>query len=153
MRFTRPVDDRFHISAHFAEWGDRWNYVIDRGTGLWIPKAPETRGQHRGVDFDVPPGNVVSAIADGMVVRARFESAIRHDVGDGLNVLQIVIMPGHDAWWVKYSHLKAIYVEVGDKLRRGQPIAETGQSGAVEYPTLHVDLMNTRHQHHPISFS
>ncbi len=152
MNFYRPVDERFPILAHFAEWGDRWTYKLDPDTSLWIPKGTtlRTRGQHRGVDFDCPIGSLVCACSDGMVVKARYDSALNPQEGAGLHIIQIVMMPGHDAWWLMYSHLKAIYVGIGDTIHRGQPIAESGRSGAIESPLLHVDLMDPRNQWHSI---
>ncbi len=152
--FYRPVDDRFPVLAHFAEWGTRWFWYVDPDTGMWIPRgsAPGLRGQHKGVDFDCPKGSVVCAVSDGIIAKARFESPIDSNRGAGLYIIQLVQMHGHDAWWMKYSHLKAVYVQVGDEVKRGQPIAESGDSGEVERPLLHVDLADTKHppQYHPI---
>ena len=155
MKFLRPVDGHHHICAHFMEWDERWPNIVDPATSLWIPKGsqPGRKGQHHGVDFDAPAGTLVSAVADGIIVKARYESAIRQDEGAGLHILQIVQMPGFDAWWFKYSHLQKIHVTVGQSIRRGQPIGETGKSGDAKRDVLHVDLMDTKHQWHPIQWA
>lgn len=109
-------------------------------------------GQHRGIDFDCAIGTIVHAMAGGMVVKARYEDTSDARVGAGLHIVQLVIMPGYDAWWIRYSHLRVVYTEVGNKIQRGQPIAESGESGDVERPLLHVDLADrgVPAQYHPI---
>lgn len=154
MNFARPVDDRFPVCANFMDWGDHYVYKIDPETRLWIPKGsdPGVKGQHVGVDFDCFPGTIVSAMSDGIIARSRYESAIYHDRGAGLYVLQLVQMAGYDAWWLKYTHLRRVFVEPGDEVKRGQAIGETGSSGSCDKPILHVDLQNTHKQFSPIAW-
>lgn len=139
---------------HFAEWGNQWDWIVDPNTGMWIPRTsePGKQGQHRGVDFDCPRGTVIDAMANGMIVKARQDSAIDRKAGCGLYIIQLVEMPGFDAWWIRYTHLNEIYHKVGSLVKRGQAIAETGDSGETDFPKLHVDLMDTKHQYHPIQW-
>ena len=157
MNFFRPVDERFPVAHEFAEWGLRYQWLVDKQTGMWIPKGsdPLLKGQHRGVDFDCPIGCVVSAMADGIIVQARNENAINHKMGAGLFIIQIVTMEGHEAWWLKYSHLKRAMVDLGQEIKAGQPIGITGESGDIDRPLLHVDLASPRvpHQYHPIPWA
>ncbi len=85
-------------------------------------------------------------MADGVIIRARFESALDATAGAGLYILQLVNLPGYDSWVLRYSHLKAVYVAHGAQVYRGQAMAESGNTGAVLSPYLHVDLMNLKQQ-------
>lgn len=145
--FGRPVDTLFPISATYAEKKRNYDWSIDPDNGLWIPtKDHDGFGQHRGVDFACPDGTLVRAMADGVIIRCRFESAIRMDAGAGLYVLQLVSLLGYDSWVIRYSHLKAAYVKPGQRISRFDAFAESGSSGAAAHPFLHVDLMDLRRQ-------
>lgn len=145
--FTRPVDHAFQIQRYYGEKDRRFTWSLDPDNGFWIPiKDQYGFGQHRGTDFDCPIGTVVRAMADGIIIRRRFESALDAKEGAGLYVLQLVSMPGYDNWVLRYAHLRAVYVEPGDRIVRGQPIAESGNTGDVLSPYLHVDLMNLKRQ-------
>jgi murein DD-endopeptidase MepM/ murein hydrolase activator NlpD len=152
--FGRPVDTRFPIWTHYGEKDKRFEWSIDPDNGLWIPvKGAYGLGQHCGVDFDCPIGTLVHAMADGIIIRARYESAIRDDIGAGLYVLQLVSLPGFDSWTIRYSHLKAVYVRPGQTISRYTAFAESGNSGAALRPFLHVDLMDLRRQWRDIPIS
>lgn len=144
--FSRPVDLTYPIKAFYGTKDRRYDWSID-DNGLWVPiKGPEGKGSHRGTDFSCPSGTIVRAMADGLVIRTRFENPLDFSQGAGLYILQLVIMPGYDSWILKYSHLKAVHIEPGTRIYRHTPIAESGESGAAQEPYLHCDLMNLRHQ-------
>ena len=149
MTFMRPVDHRFPVIAHFGELGEHYDYEADPMTGFWMPKTSKI-GHHRGTDFACPIGTPVRAIADGMVVKSRYDSDMDHSIGDGLHVIQVIMMPGYDAWWAKYSRLSRSHVAIGQRIKQGDVIGKTGESGYTTNPKLHVDLANTNHQYHPI---
>lgn len=145
--FLRPVDSLFPIKRHYGEKGYGFDWSIDPDLGLWVPmRQGDGQGQHRGTDFDCPRGTPIRAMSDGITLRARHESALDAGQGAGLYLLQLVVVLGYDSWVIKYSHLKAVYVKVGVRVQRGDFIAESGSSGAVESPYLHVDLMNLKRQ-------
>lgn len=143
--FNRPVEAP--IRAHYGERDWHYPWSIDPDNGLWIPvKDRDGLGHHRGTDFDCPLGSVVRAMADGIIVRARFQNALDAKAGAGLYIIQLINEPGYDSWTLRYTHLKAVYVGPGERVKAGQGIAESGNSGAAERPYLHVDLMNLHHQ-------
>ena len=85
---------------------------------------------HRGIDFSVPTGTPVRATADGVVVRIRRDRGlgkmIRIDHGNGLTTT--------------YAHLSRWLVRKGDRVRRGQVIAESGNTGRSTAPHLHYEV-------------
>lgn len=145
--FLRPVDSLFPIKRYYGERGRGFDWSMDPDIGLWVPmRHVDGQGQHRGTDFDCPRGTLVRAMADGLIMRARHESSLDAGQGAGLYILQLVSGLGFDSWVLKYTHLKAIYVQVGKRVKRGDFIAESGNSGAVDSPYLHVDLVNLKRQ-------
>ena len=149
--FCRPVDHTSLIKHYYGEKGKKYDWSIDSDNGLWIPvKGRDGLGHHHGTDFDCPQGTIVRAMADGIVIRTRYESATDPKQGAGLYILQLVILPGYDSWGLRYSHLKAVYVKPGQKIERFEPIAESGDTGDAECAYLHVDLMNLKRQWRPI---
>lgn len=87
-------------------------------------------------------------MCDGFIIRSRYERPLEPEQGAGLYILQLVMMEGFDSWVLKYAHLQASYVNPGDRVKRGQPIAVSGKTGELHHlpPYLHVDLQDLRHQ-------
>jgi murein DD-endopeptidase MepM/ murein hydrolase activator NlpD len=88
-------------------------------------------GQHYGIDFSYFTGEEVYTALSGEVVDV---------TQDKLGGNTIVIK--HDALYSLYAHLSTFKVKTGDKVQRGQVIAESGATGeAVKGPHLHFQLM------------
>lgn len=150
--FARPVDSQYPIKAYFGELGSQYDWSLDPDLACWLPIKNFGKGQHRGTDFDCPIGTVVRAMADGMIIGVRHENKLNFKEGAGLYITQLVNLLGHNSWIVRYAHLKAAYIKVGEYAQKYQPIAESGNSGAVVSPYLHVDMMDLKHQYRAIQF-
>lgn len=87
---------------------------------------------HSGLDFACPPGNSVYVTGDGIV------ESVRYDLFGYGN--SIVVDHGF-GYKTRYAHLKLILVKVGMSLKRGDMIAETGNSGRSTGPHLHYEVM------------
>lgn len=90
-----------------------------------------SKGYHTGVDYAVPTGTNVLAVADGKIENATWGSAY------GTQLVQKV-----DGGWFIYAHLSKALVKAGDKVKKGQHIAESGNTGNSTGPHLHVELRN-----------
>jgi murein DD-endopeptidase MepM/ murein hydrolase activator NlpD len=88
------------------------------------------RRLHAGVDLGAARGTAVRAVADGTVRRAS---------SDGVNGRMLVIDHGRGVVTV-YCHNEALLVEGGQRVRRGEIIARTGDSGRSTGPHLHYQL-------------
>ncbi|RMF14070.1 MAG: M23 family peptidase [Candidatus Dadabacteria bacterium] len=84
------------------------------------------RRPHRGIDYAAPTGTPVYAVADGIVLDARWMGGagravrIRHPNG----------------WITSYSHLSKILVRKGQHVRQGQMVGRVGSSGYATGPHL-----------------
>ena len=88
--------------------------------------------QHTGVDFALKPGNPVYATGDGVVMSIKFEL-----FGYGN---QVIIDHGF-GYKTRYAHLKAIGVAEGMKVKRGECIGTSGNSGRSSGPHLHYEVL------------
>ena len=109
-------------------WPTRGWVTSDFGSRL-DPYTSE-RVMHAGLDIAGPHGKDVIAPSDGTVVFAGLEG------GYG-NVL--VIDHGYGIK-TRYGHLAAIRVKPGDKIKRGQEIANLGNTGRSTGPHLHYEV-------------
>jgi murein DD-endopeptidase MepM/ murein hydrolase activator NlpD len=83
---------------------------------------------HAGIDFGAPVGSLVRAAADGLV-----ESA-----GQARGYGERVVLK-HEGYETTYNHLSEIRVEVGAKVRQGEVVALSGNSGLSTGPHLHFE--------------
>lgn len=88
--------------------------------------------RHSGVDFALKPGNPIYATGDGVVEKVKYEF-----FGYGNHVL---IDHGF-GYKTRYAHLKSISVVEGMKVKRGECIGESGNSGRSSGPHLHYEVI------------
>lgn len=87
---------------------------------------------HKGVDFAMKPGNPVYATGDGVVESVKFEF-----FGYGNNV----IIDHGFGYKTRYAHLKSIGLVEGMKVKRGECIGLSGNSGKSSGPHLHYEVI------------
>ncbi|MFM9942319.1 MAG: peptidoglycan DD-metalloendopeptidase family protein [Hyphomicrobiaceae bacterium] len=84
-----------------------------------------------GINISVPAGTDVLAAENGVVAYA----------GNELKGYGNLVLVRHENNWVSaYAHNDTLTVKRGDKVKRGQPIAKAGNSGAVDQPQVHFEL-------------
>ena len=98
---------------------------------------------HSGCDFACQPGNPIYATGDGVVESVKFEL-----FGYGNSV---VIDHGF-GYRTRYAHMKTIYVVEGMKLRRGECIGESGNTGRVTGPHLHYEVYYRNNAVNPANY-
>ena len=93
--------------------------------------ATVSGGRNDGIDILAPEGTPIKAAENGIVIYA----------GDGLKEYGNTVLIRHDDGLVTvYGHAREIMVARGDKVTRGQTIAETGMSGTADRPKLHFEV-------------
>ncbi|MFQ5716019.1 MAG: M23 family metallopeptidase [Nitrospinales bacterium] len=120
---------RSFLSATPSIWPTR-GWVT---SGFGYRKSPFTglREKHEGLDIAVRQGSPIRAPADGVVILAGKE------YGYG-NMVEL----DHGYGYVtRYGHNSKHLVKVGDKIRRGQIIALTGNTGRSTGPHLHYEIL------------
>ncbi|WP_405553520.1 transglycosylase family protein [Streptomyces canus] len=89
-----------------------------------------SKGYHTGVDFAVPTGTSVKAVAAGKVVTSGWGGSFGY---------QVVIRHA-DGRYTQYAHLSAISVKSGQSVGGGQRIGRSGSTGNSSGPHLHFEV-------------
>ncbi|MGW1767538.1 transglycosylase family protein [Streptomyces sp. NPDC002073] len=87
-------------------------------------------GYHTGVDFQVPTGTSVKAVAAGEVVSAGWGGAYGYQV----------VIRHTDGKYSQYAHLSAVGVRAGQQINGGQRIGRSGSTGNSTGPHLHFEM-------------
>lgn len=103
------------------------------GTGYHVPGSMWSSGYHTGVDFVVPTGTPVKAVAAGTVVSAGWGGAYGNQVVLRLN----------DGHYAQYGHLSRLSVSAGQTVTEGQQVGLSGATGNVTGPHLHFEIRTT----------
>jgi len=90
-------------------------------------------GKHTGVDFAVKEGTDIIAAVDGVVQAGNWGAAY------GKQVIVKSKVNGKDVWMI-YAHCSKTFVKVGAKVKKGQHIAESGNTGNSTGPHLHFEV-------------
>jgi murein DD-endopeptidase MepM/ murein hydrolase activator NlpD len=88
-------------------------------------------GSNDGIKVAVPEGTPVKAAEDGVVAYAGNELR-----GYG----NLVLVRHANGFVTAYAHNSRVHVRRGDQVRRGQTIAQAGQTGNVSSPQVHFEI-------------
>lgn len=114
--WAAPID-HYKLSATYGTGGDRW------------------ASKHSGQDFAVPVGTKVEAVNSGTVVKAGPNGA-----GDGPAYGNAVVIKHSNGTYSQYAHLSKVNVYVGEKVKTGEKIALSGNTGNSSGPHLHFEI-------------
>jgi murein DD-endopeptidase MepM/ murein hydrolase activator NlpD len=96
-----------------------------------------------GINLAVPEGTPVKAAEDGVVSYA----------GNGLaSNGNLVLIRHSNGYSTVYAHAKELLVNRGDQIKRGQVIAQSGQTGKVNAPQLHFEVRRGATPLDPVRF-
>ncbi|QOV70545.1 murein DD-endopeptidase MepM [Citrobacter sp. BDA59-3] len=125
MRF--PTSKQFRVSSNFNP--RRLNPVTGR-------VAP-----HKGVDFAMPQGTPVLSVGDGEVVVAKRSGAAGY---------YVAVRHGR-TYTTRYMHLRKLLVKEGQKVKRGDRIALSGNTGRSTGPHLHYEVWINQQAVNPLT--
>ena len=116
---------------------------VASGYGMRIDPFLKVRRMHYGLDFSVKKGTPIYATADGKVViiKSSFGGLGKHiylDHGNGYRTV--------------YAHLNKFNVKKGQKVKRGELIAYSGNTGRSTSPHLHYEVHKNGEKINPINF-
>jgi len=102
--------------------------------------AHNSKDQKHCIDYAMPEGTPIVAVADGWVVDCTDRySKTHYERTDKCNRISILHKNGDVS---VYAHLKKGSLKVGphEKVKKGQVIALSGQTGYATYPHLHFGI-------------
>jgi len=116
---------------------------LTSGYGFRIDPILRTMRMHTGVDYSMPIGSPVYATGDGVVslVETMFGGYGR----------QIEIDHGF-GFKTKYAHLHDFKVRRGQRVKRGELIGYSGNSGKSSGPHLHYEVMVNNQKMNPVYY-
>ncbi|MGP1939075.1 MAG: murein DD-endopeptidase MepM [Arsenophonus sp. ET-DL9-MAG3] len=122
-----PTTKIFRVSSHFSL--HRINPITGRST------------PHQGVDFSMPIGTTIVAVGNGEVIVAKYSEMAGNF---------IVIRHSHQ-YITRYMHLRKLLVKVGQKVKKSERIALSGDTGRTTGPHLHYELWFNRRAVNPLT--
>jgi murein DD-endopeptidase MepM/ murein hydrolase activator NlpD len=133
-------DQKAVLASAPSIWPVRGWVTSDFGFRL-DPYTAERR-LHAGIDIANAPGTNVIAPADGTVVYAATESGYGN----------ILVLDHGSGIKTRYGHLSRISVHLGDRVTRGQVVAQVGSSGRSTGPHLHYEVRINGEPENPRKF-
>lgn len=134
-RFCKVVQSKYERNKSLEELvGFIWpvnlsKYSISSGFGLRKdPMGGNGTNFHKGIDIATQLGTKVRAISDGIVQECG---------NDEVRGIYVVINHG-DSIRSEYLHLQHLKITPGTKVQKGQIIAQSGKTGRVTGPHLHL---------------
>ena len=125
----RPQTDDEYIKSNFSIIKPI-NGIVSSEFGLRDVNNPIVSKNHTGIDIAANTGTVIHAAMDGTVVTSSTTGDYGYHIkitnGDVSNL---------------YGHCSKLYVNQGDVVKQGDPIAEVGSTGKSTGPHLHFEIM------------
>lgn len=135
--------DTYVIEDYSSLGNGRFTWPVPHFTKISSQFGPRGRRHHDGIDIPAPKGTPIVAVDNGVVIYS--DNGIR---GYGN---MIVIAHSEDIFTV-YAHNRTNKVDKGDKVQRGQQIAEVGNTGRSTGPHLHFEIRVKNKVRNPAAF-
>jgi murein DD-endopeptidase MepM/ murein hydrolase activator NlpD len=140
------IEEKQSRADHFPSILPILNGRINSQYGWRIHPFTKKPQFHHGIDIPARKGTKILASADGVVSFVKhkytpnksYGREIRIDHGYGIETL--------------YGHLSKIYVRVGQKVKRWEPIGEVGDTGMAEGFHLHYEVRKGREKVNPDNY-
>ena len=97
---------------------------------------------HKGVDWATPTGTPVYASSGGTVAKAGWGSGYGY----------VVYINHEDGSQTRYGHLSKVLVKAGQKVKQGEKIALSGNTGVSTGPHLHFEILINGVQVNPFKY-
>ncbi|MFJ2932061.1 transglycosylase family protein [Streptomyces sp. NPDC087219] len=129
---TKPVPRPASKPRPPAAAEERYSAPVSAGIGTRYgkPGSSWSSGYHTGVDFPVPTGTSVKAVAGGRIVSAGWGGAYGYQI----------VLRHDDGRYSQYAHLSALAVREGQRVTAGQRIGRSGSTGNSSGPHLHFEV-------------
>lgn len=111
------------------------DFRVTSGWGMRIDPFTGQLARHEGLDFTAANGTAILAAADGVVTRSGWENTYG-------NIVEVTHAEG---FMTRYAHISQRRVAEGQRVKRGQHIADVGSTGRSTGPHLHYEVF--RHGH------
>lgn len=125
MLLDRKIDNALLPTG----WPVNSGYIVS-GFGTRADPITGHRSSHLGIDFDVPYGSDIMAVAEGVVTysgqRSGYGNVVEIDHGNG--------------YMTRYAHNSRNLVEAGTRVHIGDVVAKVGSTGRSTGPHCHFEV-------------
>lgn len=121
-------DYSYQFSTSKLIWPLRGEIIRPYGEQYNAQYKVSTRND--GIDIAVPAGSEVVSVEDGEIAFAEWYN------GAG----KLIIIDHKNGFYTLYSHVGSLLVSKGDKVKKNQKIALSGQTGSAQVPSLHFEI-------------
>ena len=107
----------------------------------------KTGGIHKGIDYRAAIGTPVVAAVPGVVVHAGkhiYKKGWGWSFGLHVIIDNDAFVDGSAGLWAGYCHLNGVNVTVGQRVRQGQLVGTSGNTGRSTGPHLHFQILASR---------
>jgi murein DD-endopeptidase MepM/ murein hydrolase activator NlpD len=149
--YTPPAAEKSVAEVEKTDSGEEAPDATGIGKFRWPVRGAVIAGygqnvegaRNTGIDISVPEGTPVKAAENGVVIYS----------GSGLKDLGNTVLVRHDDGTVTvYGNASALNVKRGDKVTRGQVIANSGMTGGATRPKLHFEVRQNAVAVNPMTF-
>lgn len=106
------------------------DFSVSSGWGMRFDPFTSQLARHEGLDFTATDGTPILAAAGGLVTRSGWEATYG-------NIVEITHAEG---FMTRYAHISQRRVTEGQRVTRGQHIADVGSTGRSTGPHLHFEV-------------
>lgn len=122
-RSREPLSVPYTITSEFDE--DRYIWQLAQGS---------YSKRHTAIDMAVPVGNNVHAPCDGEVIFSG------NNGNGGITIVMYAGTDGSATYYFQFLHLNETWVRAGDRVKKGDVIGQSGNTGNSTGPHLHFQL-------------
>ena len=142
---AKPVQLTDEMAAHYGLRGIFGSPIPGRITSnMGMRKHPVGgfRGRHTGVDLAAPEGTRIAVAAAGTIVQT----------GEGEYIGKFVIVAHQNSYTTLYGHCSKVLVAAGKRVKKGQIIANVGNTGRTTGPHLHFEIRKNGVPQNPLAY-
>lgn len=132
------LDKQLQAAVTPSGWPTKGGWVSS-GFGWRSDPFSGKRSYHEGVDIAAVMGSPIKAMGDGVVTYA----------GKRIGYGALVEINHGNGYATRYAHILEALVKVGDRVKKGHPVALIGSSGRSTGPHLHFEVLKSRRQLDP----
>ena len=143
IKLAKNKEERLRAMPAIQPVSNKQLKRLSSGFGYRFDPIHKVRRPHNGIDFSLPKGTPVYATADGIVkvVKSSFTGyGKRIDIDHGFG------------YKTRYAHLDMFNVKKGQKVKRGDIIGYSGNSGKSTAPHLHYEVHKDGKPINPVNF-
>lgn len=107
-----------------------WTNLITSNFGERIHPITGERTKHKGVDIGIPVGTALYSAVDGTVTVAQYSETAGN----------FIRIQNNTGWTVTFMHMDSISVSAGAKVKKGDFVGYSGNTGRSTGPHLHLEV-------------